>query len=301
MEVDRLLSNIIIVNNTKVNFENKSDQIYASIKKYFEVEVIQSINVICDNVGYKTPNFTTSGIYSLHGSVKLQSNENKSWRIIVKIITPDSEEKNAAQHHNYWRREALVFESGILNELPDSVKTTRCFLVEELPDETIWIWMEHIKGEYASTMNEFSFIARQLGRFNGPYLTGDKLLPRHDWICNAWLKSWTTASRKYAPYVDTYMERLSDDYFQTIWSWYQRLIGRLEHAIESLQQLPRVLAHQDLSQMNMLLLTSNNKPDKLALIDWQFMSISGVGEDLGKMYGVNMSLGIIQPDQYDEL
>lgn len=28
------------------------------------------------------------------------------------------------------------------------------------------------------------------------------------------------------------------------------------------------------------------------------MSISGIGEDLGKLFGVNMSLGIIQPNQY---
>ncbi|WP_238649976.1 hypothetical protein [Paenibacillus piscarius] len=34
------------------------------------------------------------------------------------------------------------------------------------------------------------------------------------------------------------------------------------------------------------------------LIDWQFMSISGIGEDLGKLFGVNMSLGIIPPEQY---
>lgn len=295
-----MVGNIMIKNNTKIDFENKSDRIYACVKEYFEEGVIESLNVICDDVGYKTPNFTTSGIYCLRGSVRLRNNEEKPWRIIVKIIKRDSIEKNLAEHHNYWRREALVFESGILKELPDSVKATRCFLVEEIPDETIWIWLEHIEGDYADTVGQFSFIALQLGRFNGSYLTGDKVLPRYDWLCNAWLKSWTTASRIHAPYVDSYVERLSDDHLQTIWAWYQALIGKLDTAIDSLQRLPRVLAHQDLSQMNMLLMKSNNLTPQLVLIDWQFMSISGIGEDLGKLYGVNMSLGIIHPDQYDE-
>ncbi|MGM1047779.1 MAG: phosphotransferase [Bacillota bacterium] len=292
--------NITIKNNTNIDFENKSERIYACVKKCLVEEEIESLNVICDDVGYKTPNFTTSGIYCLHGTVRLQNNEYNPWSVIVKVIKPDSVEKNYAEHHNYWRREALVFNSGILNELPDFIKVARCFLVEELPDETIWIWMEHIEGEYAGTVEQFSFIARQLGRFNGAYITGDKALPRYDWLCKSWLKSWTTASRKYAPSVDTYVERLSNDDLRTTWAWYENLIRKLDIAIESLQRLPRVLAHQDLSQMNMLLVTSDNSTPQLLLIDWQFLSISGIGEDLGKMFGVNMSLGIIQPDHYDE-
>lgn len=109
-------------------------------------------------------------------------------------IKSDSEDKNYTAHHNYWRREAFVFQSGILNDMPEFIKVTRCYLVEEL-EQTIWIWMEHIKGEYASTVDQFSFIAQHLGLFNGAYITGEKPLPQYDWLCKAWLKSWTTASR----------------------------------------------------------------------------------------------------------
>ena len=67
----------------------------------------------------------------------------------------------------------------------------------------------------------------------------------------------------------------------------------------SLERLPRVLAHQDLSQMNMLLVKNDLEPDRLVLIDWQFMSIWGLSEKtLPKMFGVNMSLGIIPPERY---
>jgi hypothetical protein len=67
-----------------------------------------------------------------------------------------------------------------------------------------------------------------------------------------------------------------------------------------LERLPRVLAHQDLSQMNMLLVTKDSDVDGLVLIDWQFMSLSGIGEDLAKMFGVNMSLGMIPSDRYED-
>ncbi|WP_068775034.1 phosphotransferase [Paenibacillus sp. FJAT-26967] len=291
---------IRIKNNTTIDFEIKSDRICACVTRILLEEEIDSLAVICDDVGYKTPNFTTSGIYCLHGTAKLANNENKSWSVIVKVIKPDSAEKNFAEHHNYWRREAHVFNSGILNELPDSIKVARCFWVEELPDETIWIWMEHIQGEHADTVEHFSFIAGQLGRFNAAYLTGINTLPKYDWLCSAWLKSWTTASRLFAPHVDTDVEGLSDDHYPTIWAWYQKLIRKLDFTIESLQRLPRVLAHQDLSQKNMFLTAKGNSTSQLVLIDWQFLSISGIGEDLGKLFGVNMSLGIIQPNQYDE-
>lgn len=38
---------------------------------------------------------------------------------------------------------------------------------------------------------------------------------------------------------------------------------------------------------------------RLTLIDWQFLSISGLGEDLGKLYGVAMSQGNIPHDDYE--
>lgn len=291
---------ISITNHTSIKFEGKRDQILACVQKYLVEEKIETLHVFCDDIGYQTPNFTTSGIYCLHGFAGLQNREEKAWSLIVKVIKPDSDEKNSAEHHNYWRREADVFQSGILDELPDDIKVTRSYLVEELADSTIWIWMEHIQGVYADTLEPFSFIAEQIGRFHGAYLTGNKTLPHDDWLCRAWLKSWTTASRIYSPNVDTYVEQITNERFQEIWAWYQNLIAELDCMLESLQQLPRVLAHQDLSQMNMLLVQHDHNHTQLALIDWQFMSISGVGEDLGKLYGVNMSLGMIPPEQYEE-
>ena len=87
----------------------------------------------------------------------------------IRSYYADTEEKDNFVHHNYWRREALVFESGVLKELPNSICNTKSYLVEEQQDGTIWLWMEYVEGDYPYTIEQFSYIARQLGRFNGAY------------------------------------------------------------------------------------------------------------------------------------
>lgn len=290
-------SEVILINNSNIPIEDKIDQINACIQSIHGNSAVELVSITCEDIGYRTPNFTTSGIFRLHGLVKV-CNELKPWYVILKIIKPDTPEKDNVEHHNYWRREALVLESGVLRGIPDSIYSAESYLVEEQQDGTIWIWMEYVKGVYPKTVEQFSYIARQLGRFNGAYLKGIKMMPEYEWICRAWLKSWSTASRMYAPKMEEYVSRISTDNVQSTWAWYQEMLENIDSSIDSLQQLPRVLAHQDLSQMNMLLVKKEASESQLVLIDWQFMSISGIGEDLGKLYGVNMSLGIIPPDQY---
>lgn len=286
----------LVNNNTRLPIVNKIDQLYACLQDFFGEVEVELVTITCDDLGYKTPNFTTAGIFHLYGFVKIK-NEQLPWSIILKVIKPDSSEKEEPLHHNYWRREALVFESKLLDDLPDSIQTAKSYLVEEQQDGTIWLWMERVEGHHAHSQEQFDFIARQLGRFNGTYLTG-KTIPNQEWICRGWLKSWTTASRMYAPNPEVYLNHLHRDNERSIWAWFQGFNKQIENNLSSLEHLPRVLAHQDLSQMNMLLVKNDLNIDRLVLIDWQFMSISGIGEDLAKMFGVNMSLGIIRPDQY---
>lgn len=274
------------------------DQLNISVQRIFGEQEVEIVNFTCEDLDYKTPNFTTAGIFHLHGFA-LINHEQKPWSIILKIIKPDSEEKEEPQHHNYWRREALVFASKILGDLPGSIQSPKCYLVEEQVDGTVWLWMERIEGEYAHTKEQFDFIAERLGRFNGAYLIGNKI-PDENWICRNWLKSWTTSSRMYAPNPEQYIHQLHSDNDQNLWAWFQDFTKRIDSNLSSLNSLPRVLAHQDLSQMNMLLTQSDKEKDRLVMIDWQFMSISGIGEDLGKMFGVNMSLGVIPIDRYEE-
>lgn len=284
---------MIINNNTSLPIEKKVDQLYACIHKMINETVFEIVAFTCDALENGTLNFTTKGIYHLYGFYET-NNEQLPWSIILKVIKPDSEEKDDIQHHNYWRREALLFESKLLDDLPRYIKAPKPYLVEDQEDGTIWFWMEQVSGQFANSKKQFDFVAHRLGMFNAEYLTA-KALPDEEWVCKSWLKSWTTSSRMYAPNSESYINQLQDEEIKYIWDWFKKLTEDINDKLASLNNLPRVLAHQDLGQKN-IILKSN---DELVLIDWQFMSISGIGEDLGKMFGVNMSLGIIPVDQYE--
>jgi hypothetical protein len=290
------VSKVVISNHTILPIESKIDQLYTCLQHMFSHDAVEPSSLICEELGYPTPNFTTAGIYRMHGVAAVRQ-EQRPWSLILKVIKQDSHEKEDSQHHNYWRREALVMNSKLLESLPDSIQAAKSYLVEEQKDGTIWLWMEHVEGQYAESQEQFEFIAHQLGRFNGAYLMG-KALPQQEWLCRGWLRSWITASRLYAPNPEVYIKQIQKGTERSLWDWFQGFNETIEYRLLSLEQLPRVLAHQDLSQMNMLLANHKGKINRLVWIDWQFMSLSGIGEDLGKMFGVNMSLGVIPPDQY---
>lgn len=283
-----------INNNTSLPIEKKVDQLYACIHKMIGEIVFEIDAFTCDALENDTLNFTTKGIYHLYGFLET-NNEKQPWSIILKVIKPDSEEKDDIQHHNYWCREALLFESKLFDHLSGYIKAPKTYLVEEQNDGTIWLWMEQVNGYFANSKEQFDFIAHRLGMFNAEYLTV-KAIPNESWICKNWLKSWTTSSRMYAPNPESYINQIQDKEVKYIWDWFKELTEELNEKLASLSNLPRVLAHQDLGQKNMFL-TPN---EQLVLIDWQFMSISGIGEDLGKMFGANMSIGIIPTDQYED-
>ncbi|MFE6077670.1 phosphotransferase [Paenibacillus sp. NPDC057886] len=258
-------------------------------------------------------NFTTSGIYRIHGAATA-GEAVRPWSLILKIIKPDSSEKEDVSYHNYWKREAEIFTSGILDHLPRRVVAPDCYAVQNRLDDTIALWMEDVAGHYERThvwhLDDWSWVAECLGEFHGAYLTETEL-PQHEWVCPAWLKSWVRGCRQYSPeIIEPCFERSGDDpaegrekypgmeskihdqaYF--IWRWFTKFSEQMDELLVSLERLPRVLSHQDLGQGNIFLPSERNHETLLTLIDWQFMSLSGIGEELGKLYGVNASLGHI--------
>lgn len=70
---------------------------------------------------------------------------------------------------------------------------------------------------------------------------------------------------------------------RNIYHSYLHLNENIHKHLHAINKLPRVLAHQDLSKQNIFIHRG------LTLIDWQFLSISGLGEDLGKLYGIALS------------
>lgn len=270
-------------------------------------------------------NFTTSGIYRIRGTATVVETS-LSWSLILKCIKTDSAEKEDVTYHNYWKREAEIFSSGIIDHLPGRIIAPRCFAVQHRSDHNIGLWMEdvsrHSRCDHVWPLDDWGWIAERLGEFHGAYLKGTSL-PQQEWICPYWLKSWVRGCRQYAPVIrEPKLESgLGEDDTGTrgrhigvgdsernasagskqeepysIWKWFNQYSEQMDKVLNTLDQLPRVLSHQDLAQGNIFMPLERLDDSVLTLIDWQFMSISGVGEELGKLFGVNASFGHIAPE-----
>ncbi|MFS0785398.1 phosphotransferase [Shouchella sp. 1P09AA] len=233
-------------------------------------------------------NFTTKGVYRVLGTV---DNEIE-WSLILKILQ-QVEDKLDPQHHNYWKREALVLSTTILDRYSNLFNTPQCYYIEEKAEGTVWLWMEEVDGPFNQTLTkkDFQFLAHTLGSFNGKYMLEPITL--QPWICRSWLDSWIKSSQHYSIQVEDYFDMISPTIKEIVES-YLKLKKEIPYHLDVLKSLPQVLAHQDLSKGNISI-----SKGALTLIDWQFMSVSALGEDLGKLFGVMLSQGKIPFEEVD--
>ncbi|GIP33650.1 hypothetical protein [Paenibacillus sp. J2TS4] len=230
-----------------------------------------------------------SSVYRVSCTV-LDNDREQNYALILKILKPDSA-RNQVDHYYYWKREALVYYSGILNLLPSGIRAPLCHAVEEYPDENVWIWLEDIAFESIQSNWLFTHMCKisyLLGKYNGAYITGNPL-PNESFLCHTWMRSWVEVCAAYAKPIEeqkVIWDSCLIDFIgkSSMWELYHNNRNRVNSLLETLELLPRVFAHQDVHWDN-IFIEKLNGSDSLIAIDWQFASISGVGEELGRMFG----------------
>ena len=93
-------------------------------------------------------------------------------------------------HRNYWKREWLAFDSGLLDALPGRLRAPRTLLTTQPSDDECWIWMADVVGRHGAALelDDYATIAYDLGTTQGAFAAGE--LPRHEWLSRRWLRSW---------------------------------------------------------------------------------------------------------------
>lgn len=256
----------------------------------------------CATIDYRTPNFVNGGLFRLHGTATVDRSF-VPWSLIVKITKPDAD-RAAGTHYNYWKREAFAYRSDLRGILPEGIAVPDCYAVEEKPDGRLWLWLQEIPGNTDSVWSddEYGYAAWQIGRFHAAYLNGLPI-PEEDWLCRSWLRSWVAECSKYTVNVrkaDWHHGSADERRIRSVLDRYEDLLLHMPHLIDGVERLPRVLAHQDIWRKNMYIRQEPNRDMRLVLIDWQFASVSGVGEELGRFYGLTMSKRYIRPERYAE-
>ncbi|MGN6472553.1 MAG: phosphotransferase [Mycobacteriales bacterium] len=187
------------------------------------------------------------------------------------------------EHRNYWKREWLAYDWGLLDVLPGQLRAPRRLLTTEPAGDEAWIWMEDVEGTPGAdwTVTEYASVAFDVGTTQGAYAAGSAPLPTGDWLSRDWLRGWVGALARYVDLVEDdsvwaeYPLRMLDSLrgrFTSMWSRRSELLAIVEAA-------PRCVVHCDLWPHNLIAADDGTT----VAIDWSQVGIGAVGQDLDQL------------------
>jgi Phosphotransferase enzyme family len=162
----------------------------------------------------------------------------------------------------YWRREALVYGSGVLDGL-DGLRTPDLLGSFEREDGSVAIWLEDVPQSPPWTPERLGAFARRLGAAQA-LLT--RRLPDEDWLPRGFLRRYLQLHE----------------------------IGgtECEAVLAQLDALPHTLAHNDLHPANI-------HGDGTVVLDWAFCGLAPLGLDAGVLVGDGVADDVIHAEQAD--
>jgi phosphotransferase family enzyme len=178
----------------------------------------------------------------------------------------------------------LMYQSGLLDNLPGSLTAPRCYALMERPGDEFWIWLEDIRESTPEwTMSEHGLSARHLGEFNGAYLAGQPLPEARPWFTQGRTREWITLVE---PKVEGFRESaatplgrqwLSDDSFERTYAlWKKR-----EQLLQAFERLPVCFCHHDAFRRNLFIRQTETGSPGTVAIDWAYAGFGRVGEEIG--------------------
>ncbi len=243
-----------------------------------------------------------SRLFRFTGNANKQG-EALQWSLVLKIIRwgPAFDDPSNIV---YWKREPLAYKSELLSALPGNLVMPKCYDVVEKPDKTIWLWMEDVKDEIGSQwpLSRYGLAARHLGQFNGVFLT-ERPLPSWPWLRSGWLRAYTAqaapgiAQLKSAGDHPLVRRIYPPDVARNIFKlWDER-----EMFLDAFDRLPQTLCHGDAFRRNLFARRSTDGQEQTVAIDWAFMGIGAIGEEIVAPVATNIGFFEIELDDVQEL
>jgi hypothetical protein len=209
-------------------------------------------------------NAATGGIWRVRGD---------GWSFVVKLLRrghdPSGrwETSDDPQHWNYWRRESLVYETGLAAEayVPAGIEPPRLHGLYERRPDLVALWLEDVSEPPATSWApaDFELAARRLGRAQGA-----SPVPDAPWLSRGWLASYIDSKQAdpslldgglFDPSLSARLRRL----------WHER-----ERLLAILDDLPQTLCHLDVWPRNLF-----GDAHRTVLVDWAFAGKGAIGED----------------------
>ena len=188
-------------------------------------------------------------------------------------------------HWYYWRREALAYETGLLESLPGGLRAPTHRLVANRDDGSVALWLEDLRSTPASSwsLERYGVAARHLGQMQGAFLAG-RPIPDHEWLSRGWLRSYLLQRDGDMHLVE--QTALWED--SRLAQWFphppiERVRAMRDGQsvfVDALDALPRTLCHLDLHPANIF---GDAHENVTTVIDWSFVGIGAIGEDAGNL------------------
>ena len=209
--------------------------------------------------------------------------------LVIKVVrrgvdaTPDQLWQAGADesHRNYWKREWLAFDSGLLDSLPGDLRASRTLLTTQARDDECWIWMEDVQGRTGAALQleDYPAIAHALGTTQGIYASGNAPLPDRPWLSRNWLRGWVETC---AQFVDAIRDddRWHDPRLSSLQPLRTRVCELWERRADLFaiaEEPPLTVAHWDFWPANLY------AGDDMVAIDWSQVGLSGVTHDLDQL------------------
>ncbi|HEX9388319.1 MAG TPA: phosphotransferase [Anaerolineales bacterium] len=246
-------------------------------------------------ISYINTEVANLGLHRFKGIAR-EGVEDRAWSIVLKAVDAPINDTDPSQW-NYHRREILAYEEGLLTDLPGGISAPRCLGITKYSNGVCWLWLEDVlnPGSSAWSLTEYGLVARNLGQFNGAYLTGHAL-PSLPWLSRHWLRGWLS-------YYETSnreaLELLQDEHF-----WEQSLLRSAfprqitdevlhlweshESLLRTLDRLPQTFCHLDAYRPNLFLHRDGQGSNQTVAVDWVFMGIASVGEEIANLLAASL-------------
>lgn len=211
--------------------------------------------------------------------------------LVIKVVRHGHDEDPGAlwvsgstpDHRNYWKREWLAFDSGLLDALPGQLRAPQTLLTTQPAADEAWVWMEDVEGRDGATwpVGDYASVAFDLGTTQGAYAAGVEMLPTYEWLSRDWLRGWVDALARHADLVDddeVWAEnplRLLDslrDRCSSLWSRREELLAIVDSA-------PRCVVHCDFWPHNLIAADDGTT----VAVDWSQVGIGSIGQDLDQL------------------
>lgn len=233
-------------------------------------------------LGIGVGNPVSLGVYRVTGTAEDERGV-RPWSLILKVAQSPGNvgmtnmgEGPDESHWNYWRREPLLFDSGLLDDLPAGFAAPRFYGWNERPGNRSWLWLEDVAESRTNwSPARYELAAFHLGRFNGASLT-TRDLPAQPWLSRNSARQMIENTLPVLLSIEDRVPGIRDHPVT-------RFVRTADPVLNALERLPQTFCHLDAGYYNLMSRPGPTGGEETIAIDWALAGISPVGADLSQL------------------